>query len=86
MIGAIADALTGAAEIGAVGWRHGRRAEVLIEGEPGRDAELVCLDNDSRLCPPEEAAPRARKAALAPQDLGCILSMTSVRERRWSFW
>lgn len=70
MIGVIADDLTGAAEIGAVGWRHGLRAEVLIEGEPGRDAELVCLDTDSRLCPPEKAAQRARKAARVLQDHG----------------
>jgi len=63
MIGVIADDLTGAAEIGAVGWRHGLRAEVVLQGEPSRDAELVCLDTDSRLCPPEEAAQRARKAA-----------------------
>jgi uncharacterized protein YgbK (DUF1537 family) len=70
MIGVIADDLTGAAEIGAVGWRHGLRAEVVIEGEPDRDAELVCLDTDSRLCPPDEAAQRARKAALVLQNYG----------------
>ena len=31
MIGVVADDLTGAAEIGAVGLRHGLKAEVLIE-------------------------------------------------------
>jgi D-threonate/D-erythronate kinase len=70
MIGVIADDLTGAAEIGAVGWRHGLRAEVVVEGEPGRDADLICLDTDSRLCPPEEAAQRARKAALVLRNRG----------------
>jgi uncharacterized protein YgbK (DUF1537 family) len=33
MIAVIADDLTGAAELAAVGWRHGLRAEVLLGGE-----------------------------------------------------
>jgi D-threonate/D-erythronate kinase len=62
MIGVIADDLTGAAEIGAVGLRHGLRAEVILAGEPSDDTDLVCLDTDSRSCAPGEAAERAARA------------------------
>jgi uncharacterized protein YgbK (DUF1537 family) len=64
MIGVVADDLTGAAEIGAVGWRHGLRAEVVLSSEVefGR-ADLVCIDTDSRSCAGDEAARRARDAA-----------------------
>lgn len=70
MIGVIADDLTGAAEIGAVGVRHGLRAEVVIAGEPSGTAELVCLDTDSRLCSASEAANRAAAAAKLLQSCG----------------
>jgi len=63
MIGVIADDLTGAAEIGAVGLRHKLRAEVVLAGEPSGEADLVCLDTDSRACAPGEAAERAARAA-----------------------
>lgn len=64
MIGVIADDLTGAAEIGAVGLRHGLRAEILTSGgKPGGEANLICVDTDSRACPPEEAAKRVAMAA-----------------------
>ena len=63
MIGVIADDLTGAAELGAVGWRYGLRAEVIVSGDPGSGADLVCIDTDSRSCSPEEAARRAASAA-----------------------
>jgi len=72
MIGVIADDLTGAAEIGAVGLRHGLRAEIVLAGATipvtgkfgeNEEVDLVCLDTDSRLCPPEDAARRARAAA-----------------------
>ena len=33
--GVIADDITGAAEIGAIGWRHGLRAEIVRGGKPG---------------------------------------------------
>jgi len=70
MIGAIADDLTGAAEIGAVGLRHGLRAEVVLAGAPGGDADLICVDSDSRSCDPAEAAQRATKAALMLKNCG----------------
>jgi len=64
MIGAVADDFTGAAEIGAVGLRHGLRAEVVLLGEPTGCADLVCMDTDSRSCDPTTAARRAAGAAL----------------------
>lgn len=63
MIGVIADDLTGAAELGAVGLRHGLRAEIVRSGLPGGAADLVCVDTDSRACEPAEAAKRAAAAA-----------------------
>jgi len=63
MIGVIADDLTGAAELGAVGLRHGLRAEIVRNGEPGGNADLVCVDTDSRSCEPEIASKRAAAAA-----------------------
>ena len=63
MIGVIADDLTGAAELGAIGWRHGLRAEIVRSGKPGGAADLVCVDTDSRACEPNEAAKRAAAAA-----------------------
>ncbi len=56
MIGVIADDLSGAAEIGALGLRHGLRAEIVTSGEPSGEAELVCLDTDSRSRTSEQAA------------------------------
>ena len=72
MIGAIADDLTGAAEIGAIGWRHGLRAEILRGGEPSCGADLVCVDTDSRSCDPEVAAERATAAAKMLQAAGAL--------------
>jgi D-threonate/D-erythronate kinase len=63
MIGVIADDLTGAAELGAVGLRHGLRAEIVVKGRPSGEADLVCVDTDSRSCGPEEAGRRAASAA-----------------------
>ena len=63
MIGVIADDLTGAAELAAIGWRHGLRAEVIRSGQPSGTADLVCVDTDSRACDTTEAAKRAAAAA-----------------------
>ena len=63
MIGVIADDLTGAAELAAIGWRHGLRAEVVRSGLPSGTADLVCVDTDSRASEPTEAAKRAAAAA-----------------------
>jgi uncharacterized protein YgbK (DUF1537 family) len=65
MIGVIADDLTGAAELGAVGLRHGLRAEIMVNGgdQPDAWADLVCVNTDSRSCAPAEAGQRAADAA-----------------------
>lgn len=63
MIGVIADDLTGAAELGAMGLRHGLRAEIVVKGAPSGEADLVCVDTDSRSCVSEEAGRRAADAA-----------------------
>jgi uncharacterized protein YgbK (DUF1537 family) len=70
MIGVIADDLTGAAELGAVGLRHGLRAEVIVNGKPSGKADLVCVDTDSRAQTPVEAAKRAAAAAKMLQAAG----------------
>jgi uncharacterized protein YgbK (DUF1537 family) len=70
VIGVIADDLTGAAEIGAVGVRHGLRAEVIGPGCSGSDADLVCLDSDSRSCTADEAGRRTLAAANKLKEAG----------------
>src|SRR5439155_24489509 len=63
MIGVIADDLTGAAELSGVGLRYGLRAEVATELQSRSDAELICLDTDSRAGLPAEAGRRVAEAA-----------------------
>lgn len=63
MIGVIADDLTGAAELGGVGWRHGLQSQVVIVGGPDPNAGLVCVDTDSRNCEAAEAGRRVAEAA-----------------------
>ena len=70
MIGVIADDLTGAAEIGAVGLRHGLRAEIVTDGQPSGKADLVCVDTDSRAKSPQEAARRVTAATKLLQNAG----------------
>lgn len=54
---AVADDLTGAAEIAALGHRHGLESVIFTEGQPVSDREqLVVYDTDSRLDPPDVAA------------------------------
>ena len=56
MIVVIADDLTGAAEIGAVGLRYGLTAEVQTEFAPESNADLIVIDTDTRSMPGSEAA------------------------------
>jgi uncharacterized protein YgbK (DUF1537 family) len=56
MIVVVADDLTGAAELAAVALRHGLRAEVQTVFDPETDADVVCIDTDTRSLPPERAA------------------------------
>lgn len=59
----IADDLSGAAELGAIGLRHGLKAEVLLSGEISGNADLVCVDTNSRLLQPSKAAERMKAFA-----------------------
>jgi uncharacterized protein YgbK (DUF1537 family) len=63
MIGVVADDLTGAAEVGAMGLRHRLVAQVVVEGGVSDGAHLVSIDTDSRSCSPEEAGRRAAAGA-----------------------
>src|SRR5262249_7676529 len=72
MIGVIADDLTGAAEIGGIGLRHGLKAEVILQGECDGEADLVCVDTDSRSCTAKEAARRAAAAARKLRKAGAV--------------
>ena len=63
MIGVIADDLTGAAEIGAVGLRHGLQAEIVHGGKTGGRADLICVNTYSRSCRPDEAGKLTASAA-----------------------
>src|SRR5215469_12595588 len=73
MIGAIADDLTGAAEIGGIGLRLGLQAEIIMDSASLADsgADLLCWDTDSRSCRPEEAARRTAEAATRLTAAGC---------------
>jgi uncharacterized protein YgbK (DUF1537 family) len=70
MIGVIADDLSGAAEIGALGLRHGMSAEIVIRGQPSGRADLVCIDADSRSNSSDEAARRIAGATRLLRDAG----------------
>jgi uncharacterized protein YgbK (DUF1537 family) len=72
MIGVIADDLTGASELGGIGVRHGLRAEVILQGECIGDADLLCLDTDSRSCKANVAARRAAAAARKLRKAGAV--------------
>lgn len=70
MIGVIADDLTGAAEIGAVGLRHGLSAEIVVAGKPNGKSALICVDTDSRSLSPREASKRVAMATRQLRDAG----------------
>jgi uncharacterized protein YgbK (DUF1537 family) len=88
MIGVVADDLTGAAEIGAVGLRHGLTASVVLatDGEPRVSAgepppDLVCFDTDTRLADAASASERVRQAVatlLASQPTWTYKKLDSV--------
>jgi len=65
MIVVIADDLTGAAELAGAALAHGLSAEVQTVFEPDTQAEVVCVDTDTRLLPPERAAERVTAVARA---------------------
>ncbi len=51
MIAVIADDITGAAEIAAIGWRRGLSAQVQMAPTPKTGADLVAIDTDTRSVP-----------------------------------
>ena len=72
MIGVIADDLTGAAELGARGiapriargnHRENRKGPVGVPQDGSPNADLICVDTDSRSCTAAEAGRRAAAAA-----------------------
>ncbi len=63
MIVVIADDLSGAAELAGAALLHGLSAEVQTSFAAATDADVVCLDTDTRLLPGPEAALRAAEIA-----------------------
>lgn len=77
MIGVLADDFTGAAELGALGWRLGLRAEVaLLTGAPAKRHQ-----DDSHAAAPtgQAAARRPGQEACAGPDLLCVDSDSRLR-------
>ena len=48
MILVVADDLSGAAELAGIAFAHGLTAEVQTELQPRTDAQVICLDTDTR--------------------------------------
>lgn len=63
MIVVIADDLSGAAELAGAAVQQGLSAEVQTSFDPESDAEVVCVDTDSRLLAPAVAAERVADVA-----------------------
>ena len=65
MIVALADDLTGAAEIGGIAVRHGLSAEIQTKFTPTTAVDVIVVDTNTSACSPQEAADRV--AAIAVQ-------------------
>ncbi len=63
MIVVIADDLSGAAELANIAARHGLGVEVQTVFHPQAGADVICIDTDTRLLPPEQAARRTGQVA-----------------------
>ena len=63
MIAVIADDISGAAELAGAAVRHGLRAEVQTSFDPGSDADVICIDTDTRSMSAQAAAREAGEAA-----------------------
>ena len=61
MILVLADDLSGAAELAGIAFAHGLTAEVQTELQPRTEAQVICLDTDTRRLEPEAAAAGLRK-------------------------
>ena len=63
MILVIADDLSGAAELAGIAFAHGLTAEVQTEFQPRTEAQVICLDTDTRRLSVEAAIAVLRKLA-----------------------
>ena len=63
MILVIADDLSGAAELAGIAFAHGLTAEVQTEFQPRTEAQVICLDTDTRRLSADAAAAVMRKLA-----------------------
>ena len=63
MIIVIADDLTGAAELAGIAFSHGLTAEVQTEFSPKTDADIICLDTNTRILTAEDATAKLRALA-----------------------
>ena len=63
MIVVIADDLTGAAELAGIAFSHGLTAEVQTEFNSKTDADVICLDTNTRFLTAEDAAAKLRALA-----------------------
>jgi uncharacterized protein YgbK (DUF1537 family) len=77
MIGVIADDLTGAAELGAVGLRHGLRAEILVRS--GKRSSEFRLQAASRRGPPQGGTPSADLICVDTDSRSCTAAEASRR-------
>ena len=55
MILVITDDLSGAAELAGTAFAHGLTAEVQTEFQPRTEAQVICLDTDTRRLKPNDA-------------------------------
>ena len=63
MIVVIADDITGAAELAGIAFSHGFTSEVQTEFNSKTDADVICLDTNTRLLTVEDAAAKLRALA-----------------------
>ncbi len=81
MIAAIADDVTGAAEIAGIAWRYGLKAQVCTVFDASSDADLVVIDTDTRSATPAAARRAMEETALRLQSAGvscCYKKVDSV--------
>jgi len=69
MIAVIADDLTGAAELAAIGLRFGLNAEVQTQLTPDSKADLIVVDTDTRSRTPTEATTEVEKVLKHIQEI-----------------
>ena len=63
MILVITDDLSGAAELAGIAFAHGLTAEVQTEFQPRTEAQVICLDTDTRSLKPNGAVAVLQKLA-----------------------